>query len=215
MSIAIAFTLQMESAQGESDSCLDWLCDGGGSGGDRRSDPKRAVVPAELTGCLLMFCGMVISQVPIRSSDWPDAARRDLMTKLQGQSRIVRPSLIARLFDGVSADGDGAPVAVVLNDAHAANVEIGVAQSLGQMGDGAGFISDPNEHCVFLDRVPSSVVQDVQRPFVLFLSVITPMSSFFWRRGFRCCSFPSRRMQGRRSDRGNDCDLSHCLEMLL
>ena len=56
---------------------------------------------------------------------------------------------------------------MVLNDAHAANVEIGVAQSLGQMGDGAGFIGDPNEHCVFLDRVPFSVVQDVQRPFVL------------------------------------------------
>ena len=27
---------------------------------------------------------------------------------------------------------------MVLNDAHAANVEIGVAQSLGQMGDGGG-----------------------------------------------------------------------------
>ena len=35
------------------------------------------------------------------------------------------------------------------------------------MGDGAGFIGDPNEHCVFLDRVPSSVFQDVQHPFVL------------------------------------------------
>ena len=47
---------------------------------------------------------------------------------------------------------------MVLNDAHAENVEIGVTYRLGKMGDGTGFIGNADEHRVFLDWVPSGAV---------------------------------------------------------
>ena len=57
---------------------------------------------------------------------------------------------------------------MVLDDPHAADMQVAVAQSLGQVGDGHGLIGNADEHFVLLDWVPSGVVvQDVQRPFVL------------------------------------------------
>jgi len=55
----------------------------------------------------------------------------------------------------------------MLDGLHAADVQVAVAQSLGQVGDGSGLIGNADEHCVLLDWVPSGVVQDVQRPFLL------------------------------------------------
>jgi hypothetical protein len=55
----------------------------------------------------------------------------------------------------------------MLDGLHAADVQVAVAQSLGQVGDGSGLIGNADEHCVLLDWVPSSVVQDVQRQFLL------------------------------------------------
>ena len=54
-----------------------------------------------------------------------------------------------------------------MDDPHAADVQVAVTQSLGQVGDGPWLICKADEHCVLLDWVPSGVVQDVQHPFVM------------------------------------------------
>ena len=59
------------------------------------------------------------------------------------------------------------PVAVVLDTPHAAHLQVGVPEALGQVGDRTRLVLDAHEQRVLGDGVPTGVTQHEQRAVVL------------------------------------------------
>ena len=55
----------------------------------------------------------------------------------------------------------------MLDDPHAAHVQIGVLEALGQVGDCAGLVLNADQKCVLGNGVPTGIAQDAQGSVVL------------------------------------------------